>query len=186
MKVGYARVSTEHQDLSAQVRRLEEAGAETVWAETFTGKTSVRPQWEACLQALRGGDQLVVTRLDRIGRSLRDLVHIASELEKRGVDLVVLDQAIDTSTPAGRMMFGLIAVVAEYEAAIISERTRSAMQARPAGKRGGRPRLMTPAKIDRAHQLRARGMTFQEIAGALGVSDTVVRKTLKAQEHDRA
>lgn len=179
MKVGYARVSTEHQDLDAQTQRLRDAGTEIVWKETFTGTTAKRPQWEACLQSLREGDQLVVTRLDRIGRSLRDLLRIAGELEDRGVGLVVLDQAIDTSTPVGRMMFGLLSVIAEYEAAIISERTRASMRARPAGKRGGRPRVMTEAKSKRARELRSKGMTLKEVALALGVSESSVRAALK-------
>lgn len=182
LRIGYARVSTAHQDLAAQVARLEDAGAQPIWQETWTGTTADRPQWAGCLRSLRPGDQLVVTRLDRIGRSLGDLVRIAAELQEREVALVVLDQAIDTSTPAGRMMFGLLATVAEYEAALISERTRASMQARPPGKRGGRPRVMTPAMVRRAIELRAaETLTMPEIARAVGVSESTLRRALKAR-----
>jgi DNA invertase Pin-like site-specific DNA recombinase len=111
---GYARVSTTDQNPEAQAARLRAHGCARVFADHgVTGKLASRPQWDACRACLRDRDVLVVTELDRIGRSVGNLVSVAADLAGRGVDLVVLDQAIDTATPAGRMLFHVLAAIAE-------------------------------------------------------------------------
>jgi DNA invertase Pin-like site-specific DNA recombinase len=130
--IGYACVSTADQSLTAQEAQLEAAGCEVLCSGVMTGTASSRPQWDACRKGLRHGDTLVIARLDRAGRSLRHLLEVCHELEKEGVTLKVLDQGMDTSTSHGKLQFGLLAIVAEFEVALVSERTKSAMAGRPA------------------------------------------------------
>lgn len=180
-KIGYARVSTRGQDLAAQVARLEDAGCEAVYADTYTGTRDSRPEWDACRKALRSGDTLVITRLDRMGRSLKNLLEISAWLDKKGVSLMVLDQQIDTSTSTGRLMFQMLGVVAEFEATLVSERTQKAMAARPRGKSGGRPKVMTPQKLERANDLRDKGIKTSEIAKILDVGEATLYRAWAGQ-----
>ena len=125
MRIGYGRVSTRDQHPEAQHDALAAAGCEEIFIETASGKLAKRPQLEnALLSANRSGDQLVVTKLDRLGRSLEHLIELAKHLQKRGVDLVVLDQGIDTSTAVGRLFFQIIGAIAEFEHALMSEHLR--------------------------------------------------------------
>jgi DNA invertase Pin-like site-specific DNA recombinase len=113
--IGYARVSTSDQNPDAQAARLCEHGCTRVFSDHgVTGRLASRPQWDACRAFLRDGDVLVVTKLDRVGRSVGNLVSVAADLHENGVDLIVLDQAIDTATPAGRMLFHVLAAIAEF------------------------------------------------------------------------
>lgn len=177
--LGYARVSTTMQNLEAQENQLRAAGCSTLYSDTMTGSSASRPEWDACRKALREGDTVVITRLDRAGRSLLHLLEISTELDEKGVTLKVLDQAIDTSTPEGRLMFSLLASVAEFERSLISERTRNAMASRPRGRNGGRPRAMTPKTRARAqHLYDARELTVKEIAAAVGVSVATLYRVL--------
>jgi hypothetical protein len=122
-RIGYSRVSTTDQDTTAQQLRLEAAGCRRIFTETISSRVQHRPQLSACLEYLREGDALVVVRLDRVARSTRELLEIAQGLEERGIDLVVLDQAIDTATPAGKLMFSVLAAIAQFERDLIRERT---------------------------------------------------------------
>jgi DNA invertase Pin-like site-specific DNA recombinase len=134
MKVGYGRVSTAEQSVAAQQDALTAVGCELVFVDQVSGKLVVRPALEkALLSASRPGDVLVVTKLDRLGRSLSHLIELAAVLDDRGVDLVVLDQGIDTSTPVGRMFFYILGAVAEFEHALVSERTRDGLRRRERG-----------------------------------------------------
>ncbi len=124
IKVGYSRVSTSGQSLDIQVKRLIESGCEKIFSEKFTGKTgSQRAQLEAALNYIREGDIFVVTKLDRLARSVIDLANIAKLLERKNVDLVVLDQQIDTTTPSGRLLFYMISAIGEFERDMIMQRT---------------------------------------------------------------
>jgi DNA invertase Pin-like site-specific DNA recombinase len=131
---------------------------------------------------LRDGDVLVVTKLDRIGRSVGNLVSVAADLDDRGVDLVVLDQAIDTATPAGRMLFHVLAAIAEFEHDLIAERTRdglAAARARHGGKLPPRGRSISPEKLAAARQLYQRGdMPARRIASAVGISRASLYRVL--------
>lgn len=135
-RVGYARVSSQGQSYDEQIRRLNEAGCEIVRAEKESGKSAAnRPELETILAFLRPGDAIVVTRLDRLARSVRDLCEIAARLDAAGAALVVLDQAVDTSTAAGRMFFHVLGAVAEFERELTRERQAAGIAA---ARRAGR------------------------------------------------
>lgn len=146
--IGYARVSTDDQNLDLQRDALAKAGCATVYEEKASGKSSDRPELEQCLKALREGDTLVVWRLDRLGRSLSDLVRIVADLEARGIDFQSLSEKIDTTSAAGKLMFHVFASLAEFERNLIRERTRAGLDAaRARGRSGGRPAKLTDKEI---------------------------------------
>lgn len=177
--IGYARVSTVSQSLDAQENHLRDAMCEITYADVMTGSSASRPEWDACRKALRSGDTLVVTRLDRMGRSLKHLLAVTDELAAKGVTLKVLEQAIDTSTPQGLLSMHLIGAMAQFELTLVSERTRSAMIGRARGRNGGRPKALSPRALDRAQSLYdAGGMTVAEISGAVGVSQATLYRSL--------
>lgn len=120
MRLGYARVSTREQNLDAQLDALHAAGCRKVFTDKASGKLAQRPEWDRLLELLAPGDELVITRLDRAGRSVAHLVALAADLDARGVALVVLHQGIDTSTPAGRLTFHVLAALGEFS--VISTR----------------------------------------------------------------
>lgn len=182
--VGYARVSTSGQDLTTQVRALTRHGVpeDRVYAEHVTGTRPNRPELDNCLRALRPGDRLVVTKLDRLARSLKDLLTIVDRVENAGAGLVVLDQAVDTTTPAGRLFLHVVGAVAEFEAALISERTKAALAGRGRGRHGGRPVTVTPAKGERVLELLASGVTRAEAARAISVGESTLYRWLAARD----
>jgi DNA invertase Pin-like site-specific DNA recombinase len=144
MRVGYGRVSTREQNSDGQHDALAAAGCDEILVDKASGKLASRPELDkALLIAARAGDQLVITKLDRLGRSLEHLIALSTQLQTRGVDLVVLDQGIDTSTAVGRMFFQILGAIAEFEHALMSERTRDGLDAaRARGRTGGqKPKL---------------------------------------------
>lgn len=155
MRVGYGRVSTRDQHPEAQLDALTAAGCEKIFVDHASGKLSRRPQLDRALEvACRAGDTLVITKLDRLGRSLEHLIELAKQLEAAGVGLVVLDQGIDTTTPVGRMFFHILGAIAEFEHALLSERTRDGLAAaRTRGRTGGRPPALGPRQIALARQM---------------------------------
>ena len=181
---GYARVSTDDQDPAAQVGALEAAGCDPVYIERASGSTMERPQWAECNRGLGRGDTLVVVRIDRLGRSLADLVAVLDDLGRRGVAFRSLTEGLDTTTPMGRMVYQLAAAFAEYERSLISERTRAGLAtARARGARIGRPPALTDEQRTIAHQLHDQGCNKAAIARILGVSRSTIRRALQA---DRA
>lgn len=171
-KVGYARVSTLEQDPALQQDALTAAGCHRVFTDTASGALRHRPALDALLEQLRSGDVVVVWRLDRLGRSLRHLIEIVTELEARGVGFVSLTESIDTSTPGGRLIFHLFGALAEFERALIRERTHAGLAAaRARGRRGGRPTVWTPEKLQLAKDLHeGKEHDITTIAKVLGVS----------------
>lgn len=157
MRVGYGRVSTRDQHPEAQRDALAAAGVadDNLYIDHgVSGKLARRQQLDLALRVLREGDQLVITKLDRLGRSLKHLIELSEEFQRRGVALVVLDQGIDTSTPAGRLFFHMIGAVAEFEAAMLSERTQDGLAAAKArGRTGGRKPKMGPGQAEHARKL---------------------------------
>jgi DNA invertase Pin-like site-specific DNA recombinase len=155
MRIGYGRVSTRDQNPDAQHDALTAVGCEQIFIDKASGKLARRPELDrALLVACRRGDQLVITRLDRLGRSLEHLIDLSAELERRGVDLVVLDQGIDTSTAAGRMFFQILGAIAEFEHALMSERTLDGLAAaRARGNTGGQKPKLTPRQARIARQM---------------------------------
>ncbi len=155
MRIGYGRVSTRDQHPPVQHDALAAAGCEQIFIETSSGKLARRPQLEkALLSANRAGDQLVVTKLDRLGRSLEHLIELSRQLQEREVDLVVLNQGIDTSTAIGRLFFQIIGAIAEFEQALMSERTIDGLAAaRARGRTGGQKPELGPRQIQLARQI---------------------------------
>jgi DNA invertase Pin-like site-specific DNA recombinase len=144
-RYGYARVSTRSQTDDSQLDALRAAGCERIWTDTASGRLARRLEWNKCLDYLRAGDELVITRLSRMARSVRHLTQIAALLAEREVDLVVLKQGIDTTTPAGRFLFHVIGAMDERLADLISEGTLEGLEAaRARGRTGGcKPKLTT-------------------------------------------
>ena len=142
-RIGYARVSTDDQNLDLQRDALRQAGCATIYEEAASGKNAVRPELEQCRKALRAGDTIVVWRLDRLGRSLQDLVQIVADLEQRGVHFESLTEKIETGSASGKLQFHVFAALAEFERNLIRERTQAGLAAaRARGRAGGRkPKL---------------------------------------------
>jgi DNA invertase Pin-like site-specific DNA recombinase len=141
MLVGYARISTTEQNLDLQRDALERAGATKLFTETASGAKLERPALRQALEYVRGGDVLVVWKLDRLGRSLKQLIETVSELQERGIEFKSLTENIDTTTSAGKLIFHLFGSLAEFERDLIRERTQAGLAAaRARGRKGGRPR----------------------------------------------
>lgn len=173
MKFGYERVSTDQQTTEGQHLRLAEAGVDRIFAdEAVSGRKAERPELGKMLDMLRPGDVVVAVRLDRLGRSVKNLIELFDRIEKAGADVQILDQQIDTRTPMGRFIFHVLAALGQMEADLIRERTMDGLAAAKAkGHMGGRPRSWTPQQQMTARMLRDAGqMTAQEIAETLGLS----------------
>jgi DNA invertase Pin-like site-specific DNA recombinase len=190
MKIGYARVSTEDQRLDLQRDALIQAGVESdfIYEEYVSGVKTKRPQLEQCLKALRPGDQLVVWRLDRLGRSLIELVKLTQEFEYRGIELVSLTESIDTSTAGGRLIFNVFAAIAQFERDIISERTKAGLRAaRARGARGGRKPKLGKKQLSMARKMLADPtVTHKDAADALRVSRATLYRALQREEKEKA
>jgi len=177
--VGYGRVSTDKQDVALQTDALQAAGCVRIFTETASGEDRGRPELARCLEYLRPGDVLVVWRLDRLGRSVQDLIEIVRQLEELGVALRSLHESIDTTTPGGTLVFHLFAALAQFERALIVERTRAGLAVAAAqGRHGGRPTVMTPERVQAARQMRADGDSYARIASVMGVGASSVRRAL--------
>ena len=171
MLIGYARVSTQDQNLDLQLEALTKAGCKKVFDDKISGSRAERPGLTKALELLREGDTLVVWKLDRLGRSVKNLVDLVSELHRQGVQFKSLTDAIDTGTPSGRFFFHVMASLAEMERELIVERTRAGLDvARQLGRKGGRKPKMTDSKIESAKKLLASGIPPRDVAKNLGVS----------------
>ena len=178
-RIGYSRVSTTDQDTTAQVMRLEAAGCQRIFTETISSRVEHRPQLAACLEYLRQGDALVAVRLDRLARSTRELLEIAQGLENRGIDLVVLDQQLDTSTPAGKLMFSVLAAIAQFERDLCRERTNDGLvRARAEGRVGGRRPTIAGQRAQLVKRLAAEGQSVRQIAASIEASPSAVHRLL--------
>ncbi|WP_025902253.1 recombinase family protein [Tatumella sp. UCD-D_suzukii] len=186
---GYARVSTADQSTGPQIDALKAAGCTKIFSDVASGMKTARPGLDKMLQYLRPGDTLVVWKVDRLGRSLTHLIQLVEDLGKRGIAFKSLtDAGIDTSTPQGKMIFGIMAVLANFERELIRERTIvSLKKARSEGRIGGRRRAITPEKKEKAKLLIADGMSVREASKALKVGKTALYAALKAEsESDKA
>ena len=176
MLVGYARVSTQEQDPSLQLDALKGAGCEKLFVEKASGAQRDRPQLMAALEYMREGDTLVVWKLDRLARSLKQLIETVEALEGRGVGFRSLTESIDTTTTGGRLVFHIFAALAEFERSIIQERTRAGLDAaRARGRRGGRPPALSEEDLAAARALlRDPDITVKEVAKRLGCSPSTL------------
>jgi DNA invertase Pin-like site-specific DNA recombinase len=183
MRYGYARVSTDDQKAHMQRAALKQDGCEKIFTDDGkSGATVNRPQLQKCLKKLDSGDSLTVWKLDRLGRSLRDLITILDDLKRRGVTFRSLTENIDTHTPTGRAMWQMIGVMAEFERSLIGERTRAGVKAaKERGVKFGRKPALTPDQIEHAKELRYRKKdpkTPQQIARILKCSPATVYRAL--------
>lgn len=180
MKVGYARVSTDDQKLDLQLTALKKAGCRRIFEDHgFSGKQMSRPGLDAMIESLQPGQTLIVWRLDRLGRSLVGLVQLIDELGKRGVDFHSLCEAVNTTSSGGRLVFHIMAALAEFERALISERTRAGMEiARTRGSRIGRPSRLSISEIICAKR-ELQTQTLKCIAEKNGVSSRTLQRHLK-------
>jgi DNA invertase Pin-like site-specific DNA recombinase len=177
-RIGYARVSTDDQHLDLQRDALKQVGCGTIYEETVSGNSSARPELERCRKALQARDTLVVWRLDRLGRSLPDLVHIVADLEQRGVHFESLNEKIETGSASGKLQFHVFAALAEFERGLIRERTRAGLAAaRARGRAGGRkPKLDDQQVKEIKALLRDSDIQVAEVARRYGVSRTTLYK----------
>jgi DNA invertase Pin-like site-specific DNA recombinase len=187
MRIGYGRVSTRDQNPAAQEDALRAADCDEVLVDKVSGKLASRPELDKALMMARGGDQFVITKLDRLGRSLKNLIELSEQLQAKGVSLVVLDQGIDTSTPVGRMFFHILGAIAEFEHSLMVERTKEGLEAaRARGRKGGRKAVLKPRQVALAQQMYdelgedgKRKHTVQGIASELGVARTTIYRYLE-------
>ena len=186
MKFGYARVSTKDQSLNLQEDALTKAGCKKIYSEHISGAKSDRPELEKLIQQLREGDLIVVWKLDRLGRSLRDLVNLISRFQDMGVGFKSLQDNIDTTTPAGKLTFHLFAALAEFERDIISTRTKAGLEAaRARGRIGGRPKGLSKKALDKARLAESlyteNKRSIKEICDHLDITKPTLYRYLKSR-----
>lgn len=171
MLVGYARVSTQDQDPALQLDALKAAGCEKLFTEKASGAQRERPQLQAAIDYMREGDTLVIWKLDRLARSLKQLIETVESLAARGIGLRSLTEAIDTTTSGGKLIFHIFGALAEFERGVIRERTRAGLDAaRARGRTGGRPPALSPGDLAAAKALlRDPDITVEQVARRLGV-----------------
>ncbi|MBN2015913.1 recombinase family protein [Candidatus Dojkabacteria bacterium] len=183
MLVGYARVSTHEQNLSLQEDALNKAGCERIYVEQASGSRTSRPELDKALDTLREGDTIVVWRLDRLGRSLKHLIELITELEQRKIGFKSISEAIDTTTSGGKLVFHIFGALAEFERNLIRERTQAGLAAaRARGRKGGRPPALDDKKKAVAIKLyKEKEHTIQEICSMMGISKPTLYSYIKGE-----
>jgi len=182
--IGYARVSTAEQNTSLQTDALAKAGCTKIFTDTVSGIKEERTGLSSALSFLRDGDVLVVWRLDRLGRSLSHLIEVITTLESRGVGFRSLTEAMDTTTPAGRLLFHVFGAIGQFERELIRERTKAGLSAAVArGRKGGRNFVVTPEKLQKARLLMAQNLNVREAAARLKIGKTALYAALKESEN---
>jgi DNA invertase Pin-like site-specific DNA recombinase len=185
-RIGYGRVSTRDQNPDSQHDALAEAGCEKIFIEKISSRLDKRPKLEEALAYARSGDVFVITRLARVARNLRELLDLVDTLQERGIDLVVLKQGIDTTTPIGRLLFHIVGAFDEFLRDLIVEGTHEGLEAaRARGRHGGRPPAMTELQIAQARRMYdergadgKRTYTVAQIAETFGVSRATIYRHL--------
>lgn len=180
-RIGYARVSSTGQSLEVQLQKLTHAKCYRIYQEKRSGKTADRPEFQACLQYLREADTLVITRLDRLARSVVHLAQLAKRFESEKIDLVVLDQNIDTRTSTGRLMFNMLASIAEFENDLRTERqVEGIAKARENGVKFGRPAKLTDTLKQNIYSRRVAGATISQLVKEFRLGEASIYRALKA------
>lgn len=188
MKIGYARVSTQDQNLDMQIDALKNAGCEIIFEEKISGRTKERPELTKLFEVLRKGDTVVVWKLDRLGRSLKDLIDLITKMQHFHVNFLSIQDGINTNTATGRFTFNIFASLAEFEREIISERTKAGLtSARARGRKGGRPAGYNKETIKKIKAVKVlyeavSSPSVQEIADSLKISRATCYRYLKAYE----
>jgi DNA invertase Pin-like site-specific DNA recombinase len=188
VQIGYARVSTLEQEMALQLDALRAAGCDRIFEDRASGAKTDRPGLAQAIAFVREGDVLVTWKLDRLARSLPHLIETVNQLEKNGAGLRSLTEAIDTTTPGGRLIFHVFGALAQFERDLIRERTRAGLAAAASrGRRGGRKPVVTADKLTRAKALIAKGLTVREAASRLKIGktalyDALISKTAASRE----
>jgi len=182
MLVGYARVSTFDQTLDLQRDALQQAGCERVFTDTASGAQAERPGLAEALDFARAGDTLVVWRLDRLGRSLKHLIEVVTDLSERGIGFRSLSESIDTTTSGGKLVFHVFGALAEFERELIRERTQAGLAAaRARGRKGGRPKTLTPKQVELLRDMYAnKNNSIADITQTLRISKATLYRYLEA------
>jgi len=183
MLVGYARVSTVDQNLDLQLSALKEVGCEKLYQDQISGTKTSRPGLDMALEVLRKNDTLVVWKLDRLGRTVKGLIDLVNQLHQKEIHFKSITDNVDTSTPAGRFFFHVMASLAQMERELMAERTKAGLAAAKAkGRVGGRKRKMTQSKIESAKQLLANGTLPKDVAQNLGISIPTLYRWVPASD----
>lgn len=181
--IGYARVSTSEQNTSLQTDALAKAGCTKIFTDMVSGIKEERTGLSSALSFLRDGDVLVVWRLDRLGRSLSHLIEVITTLESRGVGFRSLTEAMDTTTPGGRLLFHVFGAIGQFERELIRERTKAGLSAAVArGRKGGRKPVVSADKLEKARLLMAQNLNVREAAARLKIGKTALYTALKESE----
>lgn len=188
MVYGYARVSTEGQDVALQQDALDRAGCDRIFTDVASGTRAHRPELDHMLDLLREGDTVIVWKLDRLGRSLQNLVELINDFNDKGVQFRSLTEAIDTSTPGGTLIFNIFGSLAQFERDLIRERTRAGLEAaRARGRTGGRPQSLNGRQIEEARRLYESGsVTVNQIAAMMDVGRTTIYRCLQGNGNRRS
>jgi DNA invertase Pin-like site-specific DNA recombinase len=182
VQIGYARVSTLEQEMALQLDALRAAGCDRIFEDRASGAKTDRPGLAQAIAFVREGDVLVTWKLDRLARSLPHLIETVNQLEKSGAGLRSLTEAIDTTTPGGRLIFHVFGALAQFERDLIRERTRAGLSAAAArGRRGGRKPVVTADKLTRAKALIANGLTVREAASRVKIGKTALYHALTSK-----
>ena len=180
MLIGYARVSTQVQDNAIQIEALKKMGCEMIFEEVISGGRWDRPKLNELLNYIRKGDTIVVWKLDRLSRSLKDLLFIMEQIENKEVGFKSLTESIDTTTSAGKMMMQMVGVFAEFERSMLKERTLKGLQyAKEQGRVGGRKPKLKPIQIQEIIQLNAAGKSAPELADLFNVHQATIYRMIK-------
>ena len=181
MKIGYARVSTEEQNLDRQLDSLKEAGCEKIFQEKITGTKKERPELDKLMEQLRSGDLIIISDLTRLSRSVKDLFSLVDQIEKKGANIKSLKESwMDTSTPQGKLMFTIFAGISQFERDLISQRTLEGLAAaRARGRKGGRPKKDEKAITLALKMYQEKTYSISEITKATGVSKTTIYRYIK-------
>ena len=179
-RVGYARVSSTGQSLEIQLEKLTQAKCDRIYKEKRSGRTADRPEFQSCMNYLREGDTLIITRLDRLARSVVHLAQLAKRFEKEKINLIVIDQNIDTSTSTGRLMFNMLASIAEFENDLRTERQAEGIaKAKENGVKFGRPTKLKEQLCKAIHVRRTEGATIGQLAKEFKLGEATIYRALK-------
>ena len=180
-RIGYARVSSVGQSLEVQLEKLGDATCDRIYQEKRSGRTADRSEFQSCMNYLREGDTLIITRLDRLARSVVHLAQLGKRFNEEGIDLLVLDQSIDTSTSSGRLMFNMLASIAEFESDLRTERQAEGIaKAKENGVKFGRPTKLTDAKRQDIHSQRLAGATIGSLAKEFKLGEATIYRVLSS------
>jgi len=186
MLIGYARVSSDDQNLNLQTDALKKVGCIKIFSDKISGMRKKRPGLDGALSHLRTGDIFVIWKLDRLGRNLKELISMVEKFDGEGIHFQSITDGIDTTTPAGRFFFHVMASLAQMERELLIERTKAGLAAaKKRGRVGGRKRLMTPSKVEAAKNLLAQSMPPKEVANNLGVSIPTLYRWCPASDNIR-